>query len=129
MLVKNVGMLANRNPTIVSPLFSSIRRIVEEGKRAIKEGNLSLLGELMDINHGILNAIGVGHPLLDKYVWIARKAGALGAKLTGAGGGGCMIALAEDRSHAIEIKEALQEQGAEALTSSLTNKGVSPCNK
>ena len=48
--------------------------------------------ELFSINHHLLNAIGVGHPSLDKACAIAQQFG-LGAKLTGGGGGGCAIAL------------------------------------
>jgi len=51
------------------------------------------LGRLMDVNHGLLSALGVSSCTLDAMVWAARGAGALGAKLTGAGGGGCIVAL------------------------------------
>ncbi|NEU57223.1 mevalonate kinase [Halorussus sp. MSC15.2] len=51
------------------------------------------LGELMNFNHGLLEALGVSSRSLDQMVWAARDAGALGAKLTGAGGGGCIVAL------------------------------------
>ncbi|MFB6086948.1 MAG: mevalonate kinase [Haloarculaceae archaeon] len=54
---------------------------------------LSELGALMDFNHGLLAALGVSSRSLDSMVWAARDAGALGAKLTGAGGGGCIVAL------------------------------------
>ena len=51
------------------------------------------LGDLMNINHGLLSALGVSSRSLDTMVWAAREAGAEGAKLTGAGGGGCIVAL------------------------------------
>ncbi|MEF8800266.1 MAG: mevalonate kinase [Halolamina sp.] len=54
---------------------------------------LQELGELMDFNHGLLSALGVSSRSLDTMVWAARDAGAAGAKLTGAGGGGCMVAV------------------------------------
>ena len=47
----------------------------------------------MDFNHGLLSALGVSARSLDAMVWAAREADALGAKLTGAGGGGCVVAL------------------------------------
>jgi mevalonate kinase len=47
----------------------------------------------MDFNHGLLSALGVSSRSLDAMVWAARDAGAMGAKLTGAGGGGCIVAL------------------------------------
>jgi mevalonate kinase len=54
---------------------------------------LAELGRLMDVNHGLLSALGVSARTLDAMVWAAREAGATGAKLTGAGGGGCIVAL------------------------------------
>ncbi|WP_224335227.1 mevalonate kinase [Haloprofundus halobius] len=54
---------------------------------------LAELGNLMDFNHGLLEALGVSSRSLDNMVWAARMAGAHGAKLTGAGGGGCIVAL------------------------------------
>jgi mevalonate kinase len=51
------------------------------------------LGRLMDFNHGLLESLGVSSRSLDSMVWAAREAGAHGAKLTGAGGGGCIAAL------------------------------------
>jgi mevalonate kinase len=73
----------------------TIGDIVREGERALTAGDLSELGELMDFNHGLLSALGVSSRSLDSMVWAARDAGALGAKLTGAGGHGCVVALDE----------------------------------
>ncbi len=126
-LVSNVASLFERKPRAVQNLFDSISDIVEQGLQALLKSDLEDLGELMNINHGILHALGVSHPLLDRYVWVARESGALGAKLTGAGGGGCMIALAKDTHHANEIKQELIKAGADAFTSVLTNKGVEKC--
>ena len=56
---------------------------------------LAELGRLMDFDHGLLEALGVSSRTLDSMVWAAREAGAHGAKLTGAGGGGCIVALDE----------------------------------
>jgi mevalonate kinase len=56
---------------------------------------LAELGRLMDFDHGLLEALGVSSRTLDNMVWAAREAGAHGAKLTGAGGGGCIVALDE----------------------------------
>ena len=54
---------------------------------------LDELGDLMDFNHGLLSALGVSSRSLDRMVWSAREAEAEGAKLTGAGGGGCIVAI------------------------------------
>jgi mevalonate kinase len=71
----------------------AIGDIVREGEAAIEAGDLEELGELMDFNHGLLSALGVSSRSLDAMVWAAREGDALGAKLTGAGGGGCIVAL------------------------------------
>ncbi|WP_458187362.1 mevalonate kinase [Haladaptatus sp. NG-WS-4] len=67
--------------------------IVRRGEQVLAAGDVEDLGELMDFNHGLLEALGVSSRSLDNMVWAARDAGALGAKLTGAGGGGCIVAL------------------------------------
>ena len=74
---------------------TAIGDVVREGEAVLADGDLSELGELMDFDHGLLSALGVSARSLDAMVWAARDAGALGAKLTGAGGGGCMVALDE----------------------------------
>lgn len=71
----------------------SIGDIVRSGEQALESGNIEELGRLMNFNHGLLEALGVSSRSLDNMVWAARDADALGAKLTGAGGGGCIVAL------------------------------------
>lgn len=75
---------------------AAIGDIVRSGERALREDDVGEIGRLMDFNHGLLSALGVSARSLDSMVWAAREAGADGAKLTGAGGGGCIVAL--DRS-------------------------------
>lgn len=72
---------------------SAIGDIVRRGESVLEDGDLSELGQLMNFNHGLLSALGVSARSLDEMVWAAREAGARGVKLTGAGGGGCIVAL------------------------------------
>jgi len=72
---------------------STIGDLVRSGQRALANGDLEEVGRLMNFNHGLLSALGVSSRSLDAMVWAARDAEALGAKLTGAGGGGCIVAL------------------------------------
>ncbi|GGK81669.1 mevalonate kinase [Haloarcula sebkhae] len=74
---------------------TAIGDIVREGESVLGTGDYERLGELMDFNHGLLSALGVSSRSLDSMVWAARDADAHGAKLTGAGGGGCIVALDE----------------------------------
>jgi mevalonate kinase len=71
----------------------AIGDVVRNGEGVLREDDLEELGRLMNFNHGLLSALGVSGRKLDSMVWTAREAGALGAKLTGAGGGGCIVAL------------------------------------
>ncbi len=75
-------------------LIREIGRIAREGAREIERGDLDALGDAMNVNHGILTALGVSSPPIDELVHRLRGLGALGAKLTGAGGeGGAVIGL------------------------------------
>jgi mevalonate kinase len=81
------------------------------------------IGDLMNMNHGLLSAIGVSTMKLETLVHTARRNGAFGAKLTGAGGGGCMIAVAEeDRMSAVE--KAIRRRKSESVRVKLTERGV-----
>ncbi|WP_276272248.1 mevalonate kinase [Haloarcula litorea] len=72
---------------------AAIGDVVREGEAVLGTDDYGTLGDLMDFNHGLLSALGVSSRSLDSMVWAARDAGAMGAKLTGAGGGGCIVAL------------------------------------
>ncbi|PSQ28936.1 mevalonate kinase [Halobacteriales archaeon QS_9_68_17] len=80
------------------------------------------LGDLMDFNHGLLEALGVSSRSLDAMVWAARDAGAHGGKLTGAGGGGCIVALdeTEESETALEFTPGCEE----AFRAELATEGV-----
>ncbi|ELY83267.1 mevalonate kinase [Natrinema gari] len=73
--------------------IEAIGDVVRNGEAALADGDLEELGRLMNFNHGLLSALGVSSRSLDTMVWAARDAGAYGAKLIGAGGGGCIAAL------------------------------------
>lgn len=82
---------------------------------ALLAGDLERVGALMNEAHAGLAALGVSTPKLDALARTAREAGAWGAKLSGAGGGGVVIALAP-RERAYELTQRLQEAGAVSTT-------------
>ncbi len=82
-------------------------------------GNLDEIGELMNLCHGYLNALQLSTPELEELIHIARTNGAVGAKLTGGGVGGSMIALCPDNKHGIE--QAMQAAGFQTLEVTITN--------
>jgi mevalonate kinase len=91
--------------------FESVGSLADSARQCIEAGNLEQLGPLMDANHGLLRKIGVSCPELDHLVQVARRAGALGAKLSGGGRGGNLIALVDDE-HADTVAQALIAAGA-----------------
>lgn len=95
-LVDSVRARRTRIPDVMDRVIRSAGVLTTKAVDALKSGNVSLLGELMDVNHGLLVAAGVSSIELDRLVHAARSGGALGAKLTGAGGGGCVLALVPD---------------------------------
>ena len=72
---------------------AAIGDLTREGQAALASGDLDEVGRLMSFNHGLLSALGVSARSLDEMYWAAHEGGAAGAKLTGAGGGGCIVAL------------------------------------
>lgn len=98
-------------PARFEALFDRVAAIVEAARTAIAVGEPQKLGPLMDENHALLQEIGVSCPELDMLVAVARAVGALGAKLSGAGRGGNMIALVTDET-AARVAEALIAAGA-----------------
>ncbi len=87
---------ATRHPAHYQRIYDSIGDIARAARGHLADGALGAVGELMDLNHGLLNALGVSTPAIEALVSIARDRGALGAKLSGAGGGGAVIALVDD---------------------------------
>lgn len=92
-------------------LFTSVGTVVNQAKEAIQAGDIATLGPLMDENQELLVRIGVSCEELDHLVRVARESGAFGAKLSGGGRGGNMIALVPGES-AKAIAQALISAGA-----------------
>jgi mevalonate kinase len=77
----------------------------------------------MDMNHALLDALGVGHPALSRLVLAARTAGAFGAKMTGAGGGGCMVAVCpKEVKH--RVAKAIEACNARAIITGIDTEGA-----
>ena len=121
--VTKVRNVRDRYPRVVEPIMRAGREIVLSAIDALKEDELENLGDLMNINHALLCGLGVSDESLEWLIKAARKADALGAKLTGAGGGGCMIALAENEKLE-QVLEALQRVGGKAFIARKTDEGV-----
>lgn len=92
-------------------VFDEVGEIAKETRKAIERGRWDLLGEYMDQNHKLLQKMNVSSPELDHLVDTALKAGAWGAKMSGGGRGGNMIALVTP-DNAETISNALLNAGA-----------------
>jgi mevalonate kinase len=93
-------------------VFDKVGEVVQEARSAIESGQTSRLGPLMDANHALLQEMTVSSPELDRLVLAAKTAGADGAKLSGGGRGGNMLALVHPKEKAPAIAESLRKAGA-----------------
>ena len=109
--VGDVRKLWEAHPEECEKIFDEIGQIADLARQKITSGEWQALGELMDRNHLLLRQLTVSCPALDRLVQAARQAGALGAKLSGGGRGGNMIALI-DKENAPAVTEALKSAGA-----------------
>lgn len=108
-MVDKVAQRKIRETQLIDALNQLIGDTARAASAALADGEWSRVGELMDINHGALASLGVTTREIDAACHVARAAGALGAKLTGAGGGGCVVALTPDGADA--VLNAWAEQG------------------
>ncbi len=122
-LVRNVAELYKTERAQIGNIFSSITGIVEDAKKALLKSDFQKLGTLANINQGFLDALGVNTRELSNLIFVARKAGAYGAKLSGAGGGDCMIAFAPVNERN-KIRTAIQKNGGKDLPVKTGAEGV-----
>jgi mevalonate kinase len=120
--VGDVRRLWEANPPASEEVFDAIGEIVMAGRRAMTAADFPLLGRLMDKNHILLAGLGVSSPRLERLVTAARAAGALGAKLSGGGRGGNIIALVESPMQ-IAVEQALLAAGAQRVLTTTIEPG------
>jgi len=116
-MVAKVRNAWENNRNHYEKIFDQINDLAIESVKAIENHELEQLGELMNINQGLLNALQVSSREIEELIEIARRNGALGAKLTGGGGGGAIIALCPDNAEAVAF--AMRKSGYEALVSEI----------
>jgi mevalonate kinase len=95
----------------IEDLFDAVGNIVDQARSAIEAGNPADLGPLMNENQALLEELGVSSAVLREMIEAARSAGASGAKLSGAGLGGNVIALINNETRE-RVMEALESAGA-----------------
>jgi len=115
-MVEGVARLRERRRDVVDKAFAGIAAIVQSGRAALEAGDTGALGQLMDMNQMILAGLFLSTEEIERLCGAARSAGALGAKLTGAGGGGCVVALAPDAEAGDRIVRAWEAVGFSGFT-------------
>lgn len=113
-IVADVRRLREKNPEKIEKIFGEYKKLVEAAKKALLEGDIATIGNLMNQNHKMLQQITVSGEINDELVEIALENGAVGAKLTGTGRGGLVIGLAENEDIQEKIVEVIEEKGYSA---------------
>jgi len=128
IVIGNTGIVANtktmlnvfserreRFPEKYGSLIDEANRIAERAMRSIEAFDLEEIGRLMDQNHLLLKEAEVSCPELDFLVHLSREEGAWGAKQTGSGGGGCMLALTPGKALQERVARAIEREGFQAI--------------
>lgn len=110
--INTFGNLKKNNPKLIEKTCVAIGKIVEQAKTAIEKNDWKKAGKLMQDNQQLLNTFNVSTPTLDQLMFAAEKNGAYGAKISGAGGGDCMIVLVPLEKREAVIKTMKKKGGA-----------------
>lgn len=121
-MVESVARLRERNRPKIELVFDSMAALVRNGHLALEAGDSKALGQLMDLNQALLASLMLSTETVESMCDAARKAGALGAKVTGAGGGGCVIAVAP--GHEDDVVAAWRSLGKDAWISEVDTHGA-----
>jgi len=120
LVVGEVRKRWQAEPARYEALFDQVGAIVTQVRAVLEQGDIPALGPLLSQNHRLLQQIGVSSPALDALVVAAQAAGALGAKLSGAGWGGVMLALVTPDTR-VRVAAALEQAGAKRVSATIVN--------
>lgn len=123
-MVESVARLKARRPEVVERTLAGIRSLVKNAVLCLEAGDLTGFGSLMDYNQMLLSGLMLSTEGLERACFLARSAGALGAKLTGAGGGGCVVALVDEDPE--PVLEAWRNEGLECFAAQVAGERTSP---
>jgi mevalonate kinase len=112
--IATVKKLYDDNPTEISVCFEEIEDLVKKAKQYIQKKDYVSLGHVMRLNHSLLKTLTISTPRIDSLVDTALNLGAWGAKVSGAGGGDCLI-VAADPKKTDEIKKGMAQHGGVVL--------------
>jgi len=121
--IRRVAEVFKSKKEEMEKIFMSIQTLVESAKKGLQKEDLPEVGRCMNENQTLLTQLGVSTPKLDSMIASAISAGAYGAKLSGAGGGDCMIALVDEAKRQ-DIEKSIEQVGGEIISVSVNTKGV-----
>lgn len=122
-LVRMVQNLHSENKKVVNKIFTDITLLVEQAKKTLQQQDWPHVGLLMDENQTLLRRLQVSSIELENLIAASKSAGAMGAKLSGAGGGDCMLALADEASK-IAIAAEIEKVGGKIIEVEMNAEGV-----
>ncbi|MFC4559617.1 mevalonate kinase [Virgibacillus kekensis] len=120
--VESVASLFKSAPKRIHSKLERIGELTHKARHALESASKHLLGQMLNEAQKELEALGVSDAGLNRLIYFARQEGALGAKLTGGGNGGCIIALARNEVHSRQLTEKLKKFGAHAVWSFVLRK-------
>jgi mevalonate kinase len=119
MVVGAVKERKEKDPEKYARIFENAEKLVHDARRQLEGFHLEEVGYYMNENHALLQQIDVSCPELDLLVDLARNNGALGAKLTGTGRGGYMVALTPGKDLQERVANAMEKKGFQALRTTI----------
>jgi mevalonate kinase len=120
-MVEGVAARRKKDPRKYDQLFKQAEDLAFKARNSLNDFNLRKVGELMNRNHHLLQEIEVSCEELDYLVYLSREQGAYGAKLTGGGGGGCMVALTPGKALQEKVATTMQNEGFQILKTKIGN--------
>jgi mevalonate kinase len=122
-LIDEVRQRRERHPRLIDGVFDHMADITRSARASLQHGDWASVGELADIHQGLLDSLGVNTLDLSRLIFAAREAGALGAKLSGAGGGDCMFAVCQPANQDM-VQDALRAVAPSLVTVPLNAPGL-----
>jgi len=113
-VVADVRRIKEENPKKFEKIFDEYKILAMEAKEALKKGDINTVGNLMNQNHKLLQMITVSGEVNDKLVEVSIENGAIGAKMTGTGRGGLVIALVKNKEIQENVTQAVKKEGFDA---------------
>ena len=118
-MVEAVARMRERRPEGTQRTFDAIHTLVKNARLAIEDHDLRAIGQLLDLNQMLLSGLFLSTPEIEQMCATARTAGAFGAKLTGAGGGGCVVALVENAERGASVLSAWKSEGFDGFAAAV----------